>query len=623
MRPQDTQIGKIAEQIKLAMLAHTPIVYIPTNQLELIQDLLFGEGTRNALMPRVRYDANENATIVIPAGEFGAREETGEFKPISDNYIFEPSEDFYYHEPAIFVKRATSWKDVISYARKFISLSIGLKSSSYPDPQDTYRLSHSVFIIIMPQEETVPADLAPYVEQITVDPLTDEEISQIIENELLEQEIILCDEESMDYLIVNLRGFSNYKIRQIINKSLVSELITCDGTIREDSIRTLIRAEKKQLLEKSIGLNWESTAGQDASAMGGIIKWISDRSSVFNDITEAKNKGIDIPKGILVSGIPGSGKSLIARQIARIFNNCPLISLDMGALRGGIQGESEHNMINALKTAESMAPCVLWIDEIEKAFSGTSGSSESDAGVGLRMFGKFLTWLQEKKEACFVFATANDITNLPPELFRSERFDKKFFTFMPTFSECCEIFAKNIEAQNKAYNSVNSTRLLFEKTLAKKDTWKEILNDECCVDDVQLCDTGKWDPRTLNGKARPQNKLLTGADISAIIKEAKILSKDTGEKDYVFSEKDILVAVKEVIKSFKPYGETNLGSIVTCFQKLYENQFSPASTECIINFEAYDDEMRRYAPKKYLGAKYDEVLYNTIVGAINRDSLSK
>lgn len=623
MRPQDTQIGKIAEQIKLAMLAHIPIVYIPTNQLELVQELLYGEDTCNALMPRVRYDANENATIVIPAGEFSANKENGEFQAIRDNFIFEPTVNFDCDDPAIFVKYVTIWKDVISYARKFISLSIGLKSSDYPNPQDTYRLSHSLFIIIMPQEETVPADLAPYVEQITIDPLTDEEITQIIEKELLEQEIS-CDVRSMDYLVVNLRGFSKYKIRQIINKSLVSELITFDGTIREDSIRTLIRAEKKQLLEKSIGLNWESTEGQEASAMGEIMEWISKRSSVFNDITEAKNKGIDIPKGILVSGIPGSGKSLMARQIAREFKNCPLISLDMGALRGGIQGESEHNMINALKTAESMAPCVLWIDEIEKAFSGTSSSSESDGGVGLRMFGKFLTWLQEKKEACFVFATANDITKLPPELFRSERFDKKFFTFMPAFSECCEIFARNIKAQNNAYKTVNPNRALFENSLAKVDTWKNVLNDECCIDYVQLCDTGTWDPCTLRGKARPRNKLLTGADISAIIKEAKILSEDSGEKLYVFSEKDILANVKKVIKSFKPYGETNLGSIVTCFQKLYENQFSPASAECIIDFDSYDDETKTYTPKKFSWAnRYDEILYNTIVGAINRDPISK
>ena len=132
----------------------------------------------------------------------------------------------------------------------------------------------------------------------------------------------------------------------------------------------------------------------------------------------------------------------------------PLISLDMGELQKGIVGASEQHMVEALRMVEAMAPCVLWIDEIEKAFSGSSHDN-SDGGVMRRMFGKFLTWMQEKSAPCFVFATSNDTSKLPPELFRSERFDDKFYSFMPTVDECASIFSSIIKEENKKYAKNN------------------------------------------------------------------------------------------------------------------------------------------------------------------------
>ena len=149
--------------------------------------------------------------------------------------------------------------------------------------------------------------------------------------------------------------------------------------------------------------------------------------------------GLQAPKGILLCGIPGCGKSLAAKLTAQTLD-LPLLQMDMGNLMGGIQGQSEENMRKALGFAEAMAPCVLWIDELEKGFSGAKSSGNSDGGTFKRMFGTLLNWMQENMKPCFIFATANDIGGLPKELFRSGRFDELFAVYLPTAQECADIF---------------------------------------------------------------------------------------------------------------------------------------------------------------------------------------
>ena len=293
--------------------------------------------------------------------------------------------------------------------------------------------------------------------------------------------------------------------------------------------------------------------------------------------------------------------------------------------------------------------CVLWIDEIEKAFSGSSqNSSSSDGGVGRRMFGKFLTWMQEKTAACFVFATSNDITCLPPELFRSERFDRKYFTFMPKAEECAQIFASNIKAQNKSYREeleampvskrAKMAQQLFATNLEKDSFWLDIINQECTAN-MDACHLKLKERNDVNesekeddvyvwsSSSRPKNKLMTGADISALIKEAKFLIRPLGNSDtiqtVIYGEYQMKNAVEQMMRSrtFKPYGETNLKDIVRCFLKLHENEFVPASGTCILDFERYDEDkcIYRHNPASDRWPNpYDQVLYYTIVGAINQ-----
>lgn len=641
MNFRKTQIGLLLEQVKKAILAHTPIIYIPTNQIEVVDEMLFGENSMDSLIPRVYYNSQEQSVTKLEYFDKG--EERGSTCNVLDNYIVGVIDADTIKVPSIIVSYTSDWQKVAVGAKNFIASYLGVKhSKQYKSSSHTDCIRKSVCIVVTPQEQTIPMEISPYVKTIHVPVLSDDEILDVINAELHKNdiEISLFGHDLLNQMKVSLRGFSKRSIAAIIHQLIMTQDIDYD-VVRADKVLEVIRSQKRQMLENSNGLKWETIKVTNAAGLEGITSWLDERLDIFKDPENAQRKHIDIPNGLLISGIPGSGKSLMAKTAAYKLG-LPLISLDMGALLGGIMGESEHNMINALAMAEKMAPCVLWIDEIEKAFSGSSqNSSSSDGGVGRRMFGKFLTWMQEKSSACFVFATSNDITCLPPELFRSERFDRKFFTFMPMAEDCAKIFAANIKAQNDKYQRElgkmsNEEKMslpgsLFPDELQQMDTWLPLLNT-CCTNDIGACSLVKDDNDIFQWKSgkRPVNKLFTGADISAIIKEAKFKVASAGyssRRDCVYDGKLMLEKVREVIAEFQPYGETNLYDIVKCFRLLYENRFNPAATDCIVDFNHYDDDRKVYEVTNEEQSKfkhtYDKVLFATIVGAINYYSKDK
>ena len=184
----------------------------------------------------------------------------------------------------------------------------------------------------------------------------------------------------------------------------------------------------------------------DIGGLENLKTWLRKRNGSWLD--EAAAYGLPAPKGVLVTGVPGCGKSLTAKAMASAWS-LPLVRLDIGRVFGGLVGASEQNMRNALATAEAIAPCVMWIDEIEKGFaSGASG--QGDSGTSARVFGTFLSWMQEKTAAVFVIATANNISLLPPEMMRKGRFDEIFFIDLPTDVERRVIFTIHLKARLKA-----------------------------------------------------------------------------------------------------------------------------------------------------------------------------
>ena len=219
----------------------------------------------------------------------------------------------------------------------------------------------------------------------------------------------------------------------------------------------IILDEKKRVIRKS-GILEYYDAQQGLADVGGLAllkDWVRKRSVAFTD--EARRFGLPPPKGVLLLGVQGCGKSLCAKAISQVWN-LPLLRLDMGRIFSSFVGSSEENMRRAIATAESVAPAILWVDEIEKAFAGTRGG-ESDGGASSRVFATFLTWLQEKTAPVFVIATANDIVTLPPELLRKGRLDEIFFVDLPTVEERLQILRIHLQRRGRDAERLDLPRL--------------------------------------------------------------------------------------------------------------------------------------------------------------------
>ena len=196
----------------------------------------------------------------------------------------------------------------------------------------------------------------------------------------------------------------------------------------------VVSREKAQAVKKN-GLLEIIEARETLESIGGldVLKsWLLKRKDAFGQ--RAKDYGLPTPKGLLVIGIPGTGKSLTAKATASVFG-VPLLKLDAGRLFGGIVGQSESNLRAVIQTAEAIAPCCLWIDEMEKGFAGSKSSGSTDGGTSARVFGSFISWMQEKTSPVFVVATANDVSQLPPEMLRKGRFDELMFVDLPNQEE--------------------------------------------------------------------------------------------------------------------------------------------------------------------------------------------
>ena len=234
-------------------------------------------------------------------------------------------------------------------------------------------------------------------------------------------------------LIQAALGMTLNQARRSFSKAIVTH-----GTIDDRDIDAII-ADKKDILSQSDALEFYSLT-ETTDNVGGLAilkEWLSLRERAFTQ--EARDYGLPSPKGIALIGIPGTGKSLTAKMIADLWH-LPLLRLDVGALFGSLVGESEERTRRALSLAETIAPCILWVDEIEKAFAFGSG----DAGTSQRVFAHLLTWMQDKTAPCFVVATANNIAALPPELLRKGRFDEIFFLDLPGTDERREIFSVHL-----------------------------------------------------------------------------------------------------------------------------------------------------------------------------------
>ena len=239
------------------------------------------------------------------------------------------------------------------------------------------------------------------------------------------------DQDALKMIVRNLRGLSMMEARR-----LARHLIFRDGVISANDLPELAKL-KFELLNKSGHLHFEYDTARfaDVAGLTRLKAWVNQRRAAYT--SEALPPGLDPPKGMLLLGVQGCGKSLAAKAVAGGFG-VPLVRLDFGTLYNKFHGETEKNLRDALASAEQIAPCVLWIDELEKGLAG-SGSSE-DGGVSRRVLGYFLTWMAERKSRVFLVATANAVHDLPPELLRKGRFDEIFFVDLPNHAARAEVF---------------------------------------------------------------------------------------------------------------------------------------------------------------------------------------
>ena len=314
----------------------------------------------------------------------------------------------------------------------------------------TLKSSRKTIIITSPTSK-IPDDLKDDIFLMEFPPPDAEEMRVILDRFVHNPQIkVKLSDLGRDKVLRSALGLSSNQAQRVFGKTIVAEIRDPDGrvvkpagTLDESGI-DMITAEKKSIIRESGAL--EFFAPQESIAdVGGleVLKgWLKQREKAFGK--EARDYGLPAPKGIALIGIPGTGKSLTAKMVASLWH-LPLVRLDVGALFGSLVGQSEENTKRALDLVETIAPCLLWIDEMEKAFAHGGG----DGGTSQRVFGNILSWMQDKKRPVFVIGTANNVSLLPPEFLRSGRFDKVFFLDLPTAAERQEIFQVHLQKRKR------------------------------------------------------------------------------------------------------------------------------------------------------------------------------
>lgn len=362
-------------------------------------------------------------------------------------------------------------------------------------------------IIIVSTVIDIPPELEKYITILETDYLSKEEIKGLITHFIKEYEFPQVQEKLLEEFAVAFKGLSEFEIYNLLGLAYAD-----DGELTRKHLGLIF--EQKQQMIKKAGILEMIPLKESLDDIGGLENlktWLKRKAKVFKNTGDAEKFGVDMPKGVLVAGVPGCGKSLSAKAIACLFE-VPLLRLDMGRLMGKYVGESEANMRKAISLAEAISPCVLWIDELEKAFAGI-GAEGNGAEVTTRLFGYFLTWLQEKTSPTFVVATANDILKLPPELSRKGRFDEIFYISLPKPAERKRIFEIHIKKRRpKDLNNIDISQLV-QKTEG-----------------------------------------FSGADIEGVVKDG-IESAFAAEKDRVTTE-DIVQAIKETNSLMELMGDS-------------------------------------------------------------------
>lgn len=348
-------------------------------------------------------------------------------------------------ENAIYVFRDLHafWNDP-GVVRRVRELGVSLKNS------------YKTLVIVGPTLQ-LPLELQKEVVVVEFDLPDRQELSDLLDrtvDEIAEStgHVLTVTDEARRKILDAAAGLTLGEVENVLARTLV-----VSGSLSEADL-PIILSEKEQAIRKSGLLEYYHPDARlkDIGGMDVLKEWLIQRSAAFH--ADARAFGLPYPRGVLLIGVQGCGKSLIAKAIASLWG-FPLLRLDVGRLFGSLVGSSEENMRNAIRVAESVAPAVLWVDEIEKSLAGTQGSAGTDGGTTARVMATFLNWMQEKTAPVFVVATANTIDQLPPELLRRGRLDETFFVDLPSPAERQAIFEIHIGKRGREPEQYDLARL--------------------------------------------------------------------------------------------------------------------------------------------------------------------
>ncbi len=429
MTPSPT--AGIAAEIETLIRARYPILYLVTSE-ELRAEEIVGEVAQRRQKKVFEWSCS---TGMIPAGTSIQSQRSR--NPATREPLAALEQVIEQVEPAIFV-----FKDFHPFLtrsnhaviRRLKEIALHLKNS------------FKTIVIISPVQE-IPVELEKEITVLNV-PLPSREDLELLLAKIVE------DVKQFKHISIELDAAGRERLLQAAlgltlgeAENVFAKIIVKDQRLTGDDVGEVF-AQKQQIIRKS-GLLDYYAATESFDHVGGLAvlkDWLNKRSVAFS--TEARDFGLPSPKGMLLLGVQGCGKSLCAKAVSSRWQ-LPLLRFDMGRMFGSLVGSSEENVRRAIAVAESVAPAILWVDEIDKAFAGSQSSGGSDGGTAARVFGTFLTWLSEKVAPVFVVATANDISQLPPELLRKGRFDEIFFVDLPSAEERAEVFRIHLSKRGR------------------------------------------------------------------------------------------------------------------------------------------------------------------------------
>ncbi len=420
-------MDQILKEISIYIKARYPIIYLVTSEENRAEKLLEKAGELNR-KPCFFWSVTSG---FYNTGKFGR--DAAPIKAL--NTIMD------YTEPGLFIL-----KDFHSYLEEPLII------RRLRDIVANLKKSYKTLFIISPVL-VLPPGLEKDITPIDIPLPSTGEIKQILMdlvNPLKQAKKIsvTLDDDLIEKVVNASRGLTEGEM-----ENLYARLVVSDRTFDENDL-PLVVAEKKKLIRKS-GLLEYYDFSESINAVGGLDRlknWLNQRGMAFSQ--KARDFGLPEPKGMLLLGVQGCGKSLAAKATSTLWN-LPLLKLDVGRIFDAYLGSSEKNIREAIKTAEALSPNILCLDEIDKAFSGMGSQQSGDFGVSARVFGTFLTWMQEKTHPVFVLATANNIENLPPELLRKGRFDEIFFIDLPSAKERESIFRIHLKKRDREPENFN------------------------------------------------------------------------------------------------------------------------------------------------------------------------